>query len=703
MESWAMRREKQIRWLQLSDLHIFYSTEWEIMLRSYEELSKVFKPNFIVVTGDYCHKRYNRMYDDALKFLNKLAEIFSLDKADFYFVPGNHDVSNYNMRTEIITTIKSEIENNPDCYLNYNEKLQKGFTKYSNFVRKFYGDSLPEDDERIKKPGSVYVASWRNRINIVTLNTALISNGDPERYEIVDIQKVSQIATQIDKNKPTIVLAHHAPSALVESQRVQLERLLAIMKARVYLCGDEHKIGRVVTNKFDVGNQTIGIICGKSAVEQGDKYSDVCVIGYTWEGSETNVEVFKWLNRHAETPYQFIKSDIWYHHIDKPFSFRMADETAPPPSVTERMETAWEDFLTVFEEEDQLINQILGQKQIKNKSGNSEPFSSEKIMRSLIMIGIPFPAVSEITKRTIDSVLGLVPSNASEWVLDTKTIRLKVLEAIRALDGAQWSTDKVGYWCVKYIRRYGHNNRIIQFCNIPVNLNEGKTINDANYKFIKEVFLPDLFQTVCPSFDMKRITNSQKINLANEIISFINGCDLYMIDYNVLKQMVIEIVTKPPHPWIINDQQREELVAYDRNSVESNLQEIAQCEERNKEIPLAVFVELLHHVSAMMLDRYFNFCGCADLEAFYILINCFKNLLDSQLNPKRWDLSNESKDMKRLYDDFTRHNISISDYYGRLCAINPQNMQMTNTDKYVAAIKDFANDSLRIIDRLEMC
>ena len=127
--------------------------------------------------------------------------------------------------------------------------------------------------------------------------------------------------------------------------------------------------------------------------------------------------------------------------------------------------------------------------------------------------------------------------------------------------------------------------------------------------------------------------------------------------------MVLKIVTKPPYPWIIDDPQREKLVAYDRNSVESNLQEIAQCKEHSIETPLAVFVELLHQTSAMMLDRYYNFCGCADLEAFNILINYFKNLFDSQLNPQKWDLLNESKEVTHLFEDFTRHDFNISDYY----------------------------------------
>lgn len=695
-----MRRKASVCWLQLSDLHIFYSTEWEIMLKSYEDLAKVFKPDFIVVTGDFRHKTKNNSYKDALEFLNKLATIFSLSKENFFFVPGNHDVGSFRMRKEIIVTIRSSVESNPDCYTEYNGKLERAFREYNQFIKDFYKEEIPADDVRLQNTSSVYCTTWGKQINIIALNTALISDGGEERCEIVDIQKLWRITSIIDEKLPTIVIAHHAPDALCKSHRIQLERFLARINARVYLCGDEHKLGRDISNKFDIGNQTVAIVCGKSTVAPKDSYSDICVIGYTWENSFTNVEVFKWLNGNAETPYQFIKSDIWYHHINKPFSFRMVEGDVSTPSFTQKMVDAWDEFLTAYEEEDKIINQKLGRKQIRNKSGNLEDFNSEKIMRSLIKIGIPFPAVSQITKNAIESVFELISANNEE--VDTKTIRVKVLEAIRSLESTDWTVGEIGNWCTKYIRRYGHNNRTIQFCNIPAYLNEGVSVNDANFKFIKEIFLPDLFQNVCPALDMTSITQSQLSNLAQEIIVFINNCDLYIIDYTTLRNMVQEIITKPPHPWLINEQQRNTIIEYDRNAVKSNLKQIAECKDNSLEIPHAVFVELLHHTSAMMLDRYFSFCGCADLDAFIILSQYFKNLIEYRVDFRNWDLMLENKEIKRLVDDFSLHGISILDYYLKLRAIDPQRVPMSNDTQYVTDITNFASDSLNLINCFEV-
>lgn len=179
-----MRSDKTVRWLQLSDLHIFYSTEWELMVKGYEELATVFKPDFIVVTGDFRHIKEQKSYKNALDFLNKIAEIFSVKKKDFFFVPGNHDVQDFYSRDEIICKIRSEIETNSDCYQKY--KLLRAFKNYDSFIRSFYAEALNKNDERVKNPSDVFSVLWKRKINIVVLNSALISNSVEGGCEIID-------------------------------------------------------------------------------------------------------------------------------------------------------------------------------------------------------------------------------------------------------------------------------------------------------------------------------------------------------------------------------------------------------------------------------------------------------------------------------------------------------------------------------------
>ncbi len=690
--------KSEVKWLQLSDLHIFQTSEWEIMKKSYEELAEVFTPNFIVVTGDFCHKKYNKKYNAALDFLNDISIIFNVKKENFFFVPGNHDTSNIANRHECVTTIHHEIENNPEVYLRYIKRLEGSFKEYNKFIREFYGDSLDPNDPRVKNPESIYCITWDNKLNIIGLNTSLISSGHDERSEIININRLTEVSKQISKKHPTIVLAHHAPYSLVKGQTAQLERLLSIMKVRAYLCGDEHKTERDVANKFDFGNQTVCIVCGKSAVEPKDTYSDVCAIGYTWNGSKTNVEVYKWYRQNVDPPFRFIKSDMWYHHVDKPFCFKMSDNDYEAFPTRDNIVGAWNSLLCKLESKDCLLTQALKNKKIKNKSSDEEIFKSEKIMRSLIMIGVPFHAVAEITNRTLDSLISEAQANAPGYKLDTKIIRSKVLDAIRSLDITRWTTAEISSWSIKYVRRYGHNNKTIQFYNIPPELNKGKTINDINYAFVKTVLIPDLFKSVCPSIDIEQIKSPQRTNLANEIIRFLNECDSYMLDYELLKRTIQEFITKPPHPWLIIEDQRESIFQYDRHSVESNLNEIKEYEKANSNVPSAIIIELLHHTSAMMLDCYFDFCGCSDLESFKILLNYFRQAVEHLCDKDKWDLQFDNVMIQKMIDDFKNQNISILDYYDILRSIDPQKIHISNSYEYLEKIKKFVLSSLQVVD-----
>ena len=310
-------------WLQLSDLHIFESTGWNLMLDSYTKLAEVVRPNFIVVTGDYRHILKNSSYDNALKFLNQIVEIFNVKKQDIFIVPGNHDVNDYSCREEIVTTIRTTIENNVDAYLKYMSNgplsLTNAFKEYIKFIQDFYGDEV--DDKRVKTPADVISIPWNNKVNIAMLNTALISDDTRDRKEIVDINTFSKI--NIDKSLPTIVIAHHDIKSLASSHREMAAQILNLLDAKAYLCGDEHRLNRSSIEKYNIPNTMMPIIiCGKSAVETDDSYSDLAVIEYKCEDDGyAYVQVYKYENK------GFVESNMFYYNVNKRYRFKMFDVT----------------------------------------------------------------------------------------------------------------------------------------------------------------------------------------------------------------------------------------------------------------------------------------------------------------------------------------------------------------------------------------
>lgn len=314
-------REENITWLQLSDLHILESTDWNMMLDSYCELSKRIHPKFLVITGDYRDKRYkeNGNYEKTLDFLDKLINLFGIKRQDVFFVPGNHDVKDYEFRKESIKAILQDIDSNPDAYVPYLHKtnnLKTAFEQYTQFITKFYKDSIT--DLRISHPADVISLVWRNMLNIVVLNTALISDGSRGHKEIIDIKSLSSIA--IDSDLPTIVLGHHDIDSICDTHKDRMLQIFSRLNVKAYLCGDTHKVDIKYIDKYTVpGEQYPCIVCGKSAVETMDNYSDVGVIEYCWKNDGfVYVRPYKWGPR-----YTFIKSDAFLYDIDKDFRFRM--------------------------------------------------------------------------------------------------------------------------------------------------------------------------------------------------------------------------------------------------------------------------------------------------------------------------------------------------------------------------------------------
>lgn len=129
-----MSNEKEIRWIQLSDLHMFASTDIECQKEAlYRQFSNT--TDFIIVTGDL--HQYGTSYDMTLNFLEEAVEKFGITEEDVVIVPGNHDVNTLDKLTEVIQNIDKDIENDPDVYINELKKLYMRFKKYNNFLFKF--------------------------------------------------------------------------------------------------------------------------------------------------------------------------------------------------------------------------------------------------------------------------------------------------------------------------------------------------------------------------------------------------------------------------------------------------------------------------------------------------------------------------------------------------------------------------------------
>lgn len=331
-----MKKETRIikaKWLQLSDLHVFPEADTTLILKDYEKLAKIISPDFILVTGDFRHKKSNTPYNFSKEYLEKIIQLFKIDKEDVFFVPGNHDTNDYTGRSGAIATITGEVDKKYDCYSQYMQTdpaLTEAFSDYTKFVQSFY-DGTTVDDERLADPCGVYCLKWRDKLNLLHINTALISDGERGHSEIVDINKIVMTADKmLDKKLPTIMLGHHGLESIYPKHKERLEGVLRKYKISAYLHGDIHVYANDPIRHSIPNTNLPEIACGKSAPQAGDDYSDVGVLYYSWEDDTVFVYAYQW------TMNGFIKDNrsIFIHDVDKPYYFPMlCDISADNPPM----------------------------------------------------------------------------------------------------------------------------------------------------------------------------------------------------------------------------------------------------------------------------------------------------------------------------------------------------------------------------------
>lgn len=308
-----LKINRKASWLHVSDLHVFPEADTTLMLEDYKELAKVISPQFLLVTGDFRHQRYQTDFSYATKYLESLINVFHIDKKDIFLVPGNHDATQYDGRADAITDICKHTDGDYNVYSKY--ALKRGFFDYDSFVHKFY-EELDEKDIRKIDPSGVHCVVWNDLINILYVNTALISDGE-EHGQIIDMNALSQC--KVDFKRPTIMIGHHEIDSLFRSHSERVKGIMDRRKISTYLHGDTHRYANHPIMQISTPNRTIpSITCAKSAPQSGDSYSDIGVIYYEWRTDDnTYVQAYRW------SPKGFVEDSSYYYGIDKRYFFPM--------------------------------------------------------------------------------------------------------------------------------------------------------------------------------------------------------------------------------------------------------------------------------------------------------------------------------------------------------------------------------------------
>ena len=279
-----------INWLQISDLH--FTDEIDARTSNFERLFLEFCKNnsdidFVVATGDFRHYEAEN-YQQAKRFLQKVMAMLDLNiERDLFIVPGNHDVNkdrhiNAKEISDNYSKLKADKVNDLLC----------DFSLYKQFASELIPTVYVNND-----PTRVHVRTWENKINILHLNTCLISNGKRDHDEVFDINTACSevIFEKLSNDCPILIIGHHSLSDIQKDITDQLVQFAnQIKKVSAYLAGDRHipnpyNCDYLLDRKFD-SCVFPNIVTGKLIPSLSDNYSKIWFIKHCWNESETIVE-----------------------------------------------------------------------------------------------------------------------------------------------------------------------------------------------------------------------------------------------------------------------------------------------------------------------------------------------------------------------------------------------------------------------------
>lgn len=341
---------------------------------------------------------------------------------------------------------------------------------------------------------------------------------------------------------------------------------------------------------------------------------------------------------------------------------------------------------------DEYLKKELGSKIIINKTNREEDFCVSKILKSLLTIGIPLDAAFVIFRESIEKIIGY-KTTSGECKLNTKIIRKLVCDSIQTYDMKNYPISQVQSWSQKYVRKYGRNNQLVK-----VQFENGST-TEMSMNFLKN-FVDDLIQSISPNILVKKISNVSRQELAECVLDFVNSCDLYVIRYNVLKSIILEIALQPPHPWFINEETKANIIQYDCSQLKVNLSKAKKVFNSGvRIIPQSILLEIIHHASSMILAKYDYYLGCNDLSSLFLL----KSLISELINRPYEDLLYDDFPINTLLSDITKAKINYLEYFNLINSISSDvNTSAVNNASFSDKVNEFGKQTLCILENNSM-
>lgn len=319
-------RNNMRRWLHISDLHFndtAMSTEYlreklpEFLKR--EQLSC----DYVFCTGDIrtANAENNCFSDKMAEYLKQLCNAVGVEEKNLFIVPGNHDVDRGAPgRDEAIRRICFHRNGyyNSAVGIIKDEDLRdiaKGQTDFRCFLHKIYGeDRMHYYTDDLHPHFTIETPDF----NILHIDSTLTYTADQEATDLIIGTKLLQEAiSEINPDKPTILLSHYPVTALLQDEYKYVRELLRDKEITVWLSGHQHDhlvqpVGYLHSLqagelRYESNTNATVLIC------EFDEVTLQCTVkAYTWfpEGWSKYPILWHDAQKKCEYPFRFKKGNI---------------------------------------------------------------------------------------------------------------------------------------------------------------------------------------------------------------------------------------------------------------------------------------------------------------------------------------------------------------------------------------------------------
>lgn len=316
-------------------------------------------------------------------------------------------------------------------------------------------------------------------------------------------------------------------------------------------------------------------------------------------------------------------------------------------------------------------------------------FRSSKIFSSLVKTDIPLEDAFYIVHKVALTLLEEIHEKKYEDGLSTHIIRKVVANTILNYPRENITDEEVEKWADKYVRKYGHDAQ-----RVEIYFENGENNVKVDFDFIKDRLLEDIIMDLeIRDKAYKHEISSRQISLiSREIIEFINDCNMYKINYNTLKEFIMEMALQPPHPWFVTCKTAKRIAKYDVDVLQKHYGKLCSARDNNKYDNLYYTVyEALHHSCSSILARYYEVLGCKDLDAFYNL----ERVISKLCKREEKDLLLEMYEIGNLPNDLKYISIELSDFHSLLRRIRKRldigKIASTLDKEYVSDVIELCN------------